>query len=230
MPSPGGSRAFDDLNYSSPIAQRASGGEPGNAGTDDQNSNIGTQQGTSSGWLGGRMGWRARWCAWLAGAVAVVGLVVEDAAASVEFDLAATGQQRLELGAASLYPRLQPRRCQTDVGGRIGLRKTVQIGELERLAVDRGQLRQQWLHASGQLGSRFGRAWFGSRRCGSFQFQLGAGGPLAADHGPSVVIGDGVAGDCVDPGANCPPIGELVGVAVDAQHDVLQDVFGAVPV
>jgi hypothetical protein len=43
-----------------PIAQRASGGEPGNAGTDDQNSNTGTQHGTSSGWLGGRMGWRAR--------------------------------------------------------------------------------------------------------------------------------------------------------------------------
>ena len=75
------------------------------------------------------MGWRARWCAWLAGAVAIVGLVVEDAAASVEFDLAAAGQQRLELGAASLDPRLQPRRRQTDVGGRIGLRKTVQIGE-----------------------------------------------------------------------------------------------------
>jgi hypothetical protein len=41
--------AFDDLNCSSPIAQRASGAEPGNAGTDDQNSNTGTQHGTSTG-------------------------------------------------------------------------------------------------------------------------------------------------------------------------------------
>jgi hypothetical protein len=47
------------------------------------------------------------------------------------------------------------------------------------------------------------------------------------DRSPTVVVNDHVAGDLMDPSADRGVIGEVAGVEVDAQHDLLQDVLGA---
>ena len=60
--------------------------------------------------------------------------------------------------------------------------------------------------------------------------EVDAGGLFSSHRRAPVVIGDRVARDLKDPGAHRRGVFELVGVAVDAQQDVLQDVFGGVAI
>ena len=94
--------------------------------------------------------------------------------------------------------------------------------------MERGQPFYQWAQAGGELAAKLPRGALERRRL--LAVEVDAGRPLATNRRPAVVVGDRVSGDLVHPRADRRRALELAGVAVDAQHDVLQNVLGAVAV
>jgi hypothetical protein len=87
---------------------------------------------------------------------------------------------------------------------------------------------QQWAQASGELAAKLPRSVLGQQRL--LAVEVDSGRPLATTRCFAVMVGDRVSGDLVHPRADRRGTLEFAGVAVDTQHDLLQNVLGAVAV
>lgn len=154
--------------------------------------------------------------------------VAPDIAPPVEVDLTTGDQQLPELRAGALHAGLHPGRGQAEPGRCARLDEPLELGQRKRFSVDRGEPSQQRAQTLDELAARLRRGRFEHGLL--LTVEIEPGGPFSTDRRPSVVVGDRVSRDLVDPCADGRRVLEISCVAVDAQHDVLEDVLGTVAV
>src|SRR5215213_7441072 len=147
-------------------------------------------------------------------------LVVSDTANVIELKLATVEKLLFDLYTRALHARLRARERDSQLLAQCLLRQTLILGQAQRLSVRLGQRSDHCCDTRTQLAQHIVVAYL--LRLRYRLNKLGGRSPR------SIVVGNRVAGDLVDPAGQPVGCAQCVDMGMNLEEDILQDIFGAV--